>query len=156
MKLINGLGVTLLLGTAVWTGTTLQANAKTLTWHAGTPKSLRKTWYHNGAGDNKAYITYSATKSTGNLLQATNAKTTYAKLPGYGLKKLKYQALGHHVYRLSGIQYSPKGSTVQFDGQRLTYQVKVVSKHQLHFYKGYAKYVTNPAFKVVALKQLTR
>jgi len=150
MKSLKLLVLPLLLGTGLVTATTISANAKALTWHKGTPKVLRGTWYHNGANSDKAYITYSATKSTGNLVHQSDADTTYYKLPGYGLKKLKYQRLSKRVYQLSGIQYSPKGTTVQFDGQRLTYKVKVVSKHQLHFYKGYAKYTNRPAFKVVA------
>ncbi|MFC6290352.1 hypothetical protein [Levilactobacillus angrenensis] len=123
-------------------------SAQAATWHKGTPKVMRHTWYYNGKADNKAYITYSQTKSTGNLFGYDDASESYYRLPGYGLKKLKYQSLGKHVYRLSGIQYSPKGSTVQFDGQRMTYKVKATKK-QLHFYKGYHNYVRKAAFATI-------
>ncbi|WP_204121564.1 MULTISPECIES: hypothetical protein [Levilactobacillus] len=121
------------------------SSAQAATWHAGTPKVLRHTWFYNGKDDNKAYITYSKSKSTGNLFGYDSTSERYYRLPGYGLKKLKYQSLGKHVYRLSGIQYSPKGSQVQFDGQRMTYKVKV-TKQQLHFYKGYKNYVRKATF----------
>lgn len=124
--------------------------AKKTAWHTGTPKALRGTWYHNGTADNKAYITYTAHKSVGNLFQESDTATAFYKLPGYGLKKLTYRKLSKHVYQLSGIQYSPKGAKVQFDGQRMTYKVKVLSKHRLHFYKGYASYVKQPTFTIVA------
>jgi len=120
-------------------------SAKAATWHAGTPKVLRHTWFYNGKGDNKAYITYSKTKSTGNLFGYDATSERYYRLPGYGLKKLKYQSLGKHVYRLSGIQYSPKGSQVQYDGERMTYKVKITSK-QVHFYQGYHNYVRKATF----------
>ncbi|WP_395321458.1 hypothetical protein [Levilactobacillus parabrevis] len=128
-------------------------SAQAATWHAGTPKALRHTWFHNGKGDNKAYITYSKTKSTGNLFGLDEGSERYYRLPGYGLKKLKYRSLGHHVYQLSGIQYSPKGGKVQFDGQRMTYKLKV-QKKQLHFYKGYHNYgrhTTFPTMKTPAI-----
>lgn len=132
------------LGLAATDLTTAQA----ATWHSGTPKALRQTWFHNGKGDNKAYITYSKTKSTGNLFGFDTASKHYYRLPGYGLKKLKYQALDHGVYRLSGIQYSPKGSRVQFEGQRLTYKVKF-RRQTVHFYKGYANYGRKATFPVM-------
>lgn len=69
-------------------------SAQAATWHAGTPKALRHTWFHNGKGDNKAYITYSKTKSTGNLFGLDEGSERYYRLPGYGLKKLKYRSLG--------------------------------------------------------------
>ena len=126
-------------------GVTDLTSAQAATWHAGTPKVMRHTWFYNGKVDNKAYITYTKTKSTGNLFGLDATTDRYYRLPGYGLKKLKYQSLGHHVYQLSGIQYSPAGQTVQFDGQRMTYKVKVTAK-QLHFYKGYHNYVRQVKF----------
>ncbi|NLR31752.1 hypothetical protein [Levilactobacillus tujiorum] len=128
-------------------------SAQAATWHSGTPKALRHTWFYNGRGNNKAYITYSKTKSTGNLFGLDATSKRYYRLPGYGLKKLRYQALGHGVYRLSGVQYSPKGSRVQFDGQRMTYKIKLQKKH-IHFYKGYANYgrkTTFPTMKTPAI-----
>lgn len=129
------------LGMAV----TSVTSAKAATWHSGTPKVLRHTWFYNGKDDNKAYITFSKKTSKGNLFGYDNVSERYYRLPGYGLKKLKYQSLGHHIYRLSGIQYSPKGSRVQFDGQRMTYKVKATAK-RVHFYKGYHNYVRKAHF----------
>ncbi|MFC6275441.1 hypothetical protein ACFQET_07955 [Levilactobacillus tangyuanensis] len=140
-----------------WVGLTLAVatigaadvnSAQAAAWHQGTPKALRHTWFYNGKGDNKAYITYGKSKSTGNLFGLDSEKQRYYRLPGYGLKKIRYQSLGKHVYRLSGVQYSPKGSTVQFDGQRLSYKVKL-TKQQLHFYKGYHNYVRKATFPVM-------
>ncbi|WP_157054389.1 hypothetical protein [Levilactobacillus paucivorans] len=127
-------------------GMTDYATAQANTWHQGTPKVLRRTWFHNGKGDNKAYITYTKHRSSGNLFGYDNASHKYYRLPGYGLKNLKYQALGHHVYRLTGIQYSPKGSTVAFAGQRMTYKIRVTAKH-LHFSKGYHDYGRHASFR---------
>ncbi|MFC6206669.1 hypothetical protein [Levilactobacillus tongjiangensis] len=124
------------------------SSADAATWHAGTPKVLRHTWYYNGKDGNKAYITYAKSKSTGNVFEQDAASHRFYRLPGYGLKKLKYQSLGKHIYRLSGIQYSPKGTQVQFDGQRLTYKVKVTKKH-VHFYKGYQTYDRQAKFKTM-------
>lgn len=137
-----------LLGLAAVTlglSATSLTTANAATWHSGTPKVMRHTWFYNGKDDNKAYITYSKTKSTGNLFGYDSLTQKYYRLPGYGLKNLKYQSLGKNVYRLSGIQYSPKGSQVQFDGERMTYKVKVTAK-QLHFYKGYHNYVRQVKF----------
>lgn len=139
--LVVGIGCTVL--------PSLTGHAQATSWHVGTPKVLRKTWYHNGPAEQHAYITYTAHRSIGNNFQSTDNQTFY-RLPGYGLKQLKYRRLSARVYQLTGIQYSPKGTRVQFDGQRLTYRVKVVSSHQLHFYRGYAKYVTTPTFKIVS------
>ena len=107
----------------------------------GTPKVCH-TRFYNGK-DDKSLIT-TQVRELGTYL-ATSTSERYYRLPGYGLKKLKYQSLGKHVYRLSGIQYSPKGSQVQFDGQRMTYKVKVTKQH-LHFYKGYKNYVRKATF----------
>ncbi len=126
-------------------GATSLTSAQAATWHQGTPKALRHIWIYNGHGDNKAYITYGKSLSTGNLFALDGASHHYYRLPGYGLKKLKYQSLGDHVYRLSGIQYSPKGSQVQFDGQRLSYKLKLTKNH-LHFYKGYRNYDRHAKF----------
>lgn len=127
--------------------TPASANAATK-WHNGTPKAIRGNWYHNGS--NKAYLTYTATKSIGNVFDKSDADNTYYRETGYGLKNIKYKQLSKRVYELTGIQYSPKGSKVQFDGQRMTYKVMAVSKTQLHFYKGgYLKYTSKPTFKVV-------
>ncbi|KRK47873.1 hypothetical protein [Secundilactobacillus kimchicus] len=126
----------------------LNAQAKT-TWHTGTPTAIRGTWYYNGAGSNKAYVTYSAHMSKGQYFEKSDADNTYYKLPGYGLKSIKYRYLGQRVYELTGIQYSPKGAKVQFDGKRMTYKVKAISKSKLYFYKGFHTYTKTPKFTVV-------
>ncbi len=125
---------------------TVQAKS---TWHTGTPTAIRGTWYYNGAGSNKAYVTYSAHMSKGQYFEKSDADNTYYKLPGYGLKSIKYRYLGQRVYELTGIQYSPKGATVQFDGKRMTYKVKAISKSKLYFYKGFHTYTKTPKFTVV-------
>ncbi len=125
---------------------TVQAKS---TWHTGTPTAIRGTWYYNGAGSNKAYVTYFAHMSKGQYFEKSDADNTYYKLPGYGLKSIKYRYLGQRVYELTGIQYSPKGATVQFDGKRMTYKVKAISKSKLYFYKGFHTYTKTPKFTVV-------
>ena len=132
-----------------------KAQAKS-TWNTGTPTAIRGTWYYNGAGSNKAYVTYSTHTSKGQYLEKSDADNTYYKLPGYGLKSIKYRYLGQRVYELTGIQYSPKGAKVQFDGQRMTYKVKIVSKSKLYFYKGFHTYTKTPKFTVVQANHALR
>jgi hypothetical protein len=132
---------------------TKSANADAATWHTGTPKVIRGNWYYNGSGEQKAFITYTKTMSSGELFKQSDNNLGYYKLPGYGLKHIKYKALRHHIYLITGIQYSPKGASVQFDGQRLSYKVKAPDKKNLYFYKGFRHYTRKPNFKIVKQNQ---
>lgn len=95
-KIVVGMLATSILSIGV--ATPVQA----ATWHKGTPKIARGTWYHNGGKANSTYMGYTNSTVAGNALVYVAKKHAFYRLPAHGYYDVKYKALGHHRYYLVG------------------------------------------------------
>ncbi|AQW20749.1 hypothetical protein PL11_001870 [Lentilactobacillus curieae] len=108
----------LLVSAGLFGGLTItSANTEAATWHQGTPKALRGTWKTK---PNRFF---------GNVVFTIRIGKNYSHAMGSDpdfLNKVKYQYLGHHYYKIRGIEtvYSHKPTTRYF---------KWDSKHHIQY-----------------------
>jgi hypothetical protein len=140
--------VTLGIGLGLTTVTPVKAS----TYHSGTPKALRGTWYLV-TDSPKQYITYWQNHTGMNTLVYSNNLQAYYKNDPYGLTYVKYKSLGNDAYRIAGWTYSTNQDYrgIASNSEHYTYNVKKISKNYIYLYDRNTVYRKKPNFRLVTI-----
>ncbi|MCT4395782.1 hypothetical protein [Periweissella beninensis] len=111
------------------------------TWHKGTPKKIRGSWYFKQNSD-YFYHTFYKNSDGSNYLAYSKHYRRYYKLPSHGQSHMKYQKLSKNLYRLRG-----KDMTGHFT----SFKVRYISRNTIKI-NGIKEHRKSPVKLISALK----